>query len=151
MFFLIIYVVLNLLLVRSDLRSKLLPDRYTCPLLWTGLLWHCLSRPDFLADAVVGAMAGYASFAAIYWGYRLLRGREGLGYGDVKYLATLGAWHGWPALPALVFYAALFGCCAVAFILCRHRKLQVIKNPLPFGPFLAAAGFVVGYPTLIGF
>ncbi|MDT3414051.1 UNVERIFIED_ORG: prepilin signal peptidase PulO-like enzyme (type II secretory pathway) [Atlantibacter sp. SORGH_AS 304] len=82
MFFLIIYVVLNFLLFRSDLRLKLLPDRYTCPLLWTGLLWHCLSRPDLLADAVVGAMAGYASFAAIYWGYRLLRGREGLGYGD---------------------------------------------------------------------
>ncbi|MDH2915212.1 A24 family peptidase [Kosakonia sp. HypNH10] len=151
MFFLILYIVLNLLLVRCDLRSGLLPDRYTCPLLWTGLLWQYLSHTEFLADAVLGAMAGYISFAAIYWGYRLLRGHEGLGYGDVKYLAALGAWHGWSVLPALVFYAALFACCAVAFTLCRCRKLQVIKNPLPFGPFLAAAGFVVGYPTLIRF
>ncbi len=151
MFFLIIYIALNLQLVRCDVRSRLLPDCYTCPLLWAGLLWHCLSRTDFLNDAVFGAIAGYTSFAAVYWGYRLLRGREGLGYGDVKYLAALGAWHGWASLPALVFYAALFACCAVAFTLCRQGKLQVIKNPLPFGPFLAAAGFVVGYPTLIRF
>jgi len=67
MFFLILYIVLNLLLVRCDLRSGMLPDRYTCPLLWTGLLWQCLSHTEFLADAVFGAMAGYISFAAIYW------------------------------------------------------------------------------------
>ena len=149
--FLLIYFVLSGLLVREDIRSGILPDKYLCPLLWAGLLYQLCLHPDFLPGAVVGAMAGYVGFAMIYWGYRLIFRREGMGYGDVKYLAALGAWHGWPALPALVFFAALFGCCAVAFTLCRCRKLQVIKNPLPFGPFLAAAGFVVGYPTLIRF
>ncbi|CAD5359321.1 bifunctional prepilin leader peptidase and methylase (fragment) [Enterobacter cancerogenus] len=105
--FLLIYLLLTALLVREDVRSGLLPDRYVCPLLWTGLLFQLCLHPQFLPSAVAGAMAGYLGFAAIYWGYRLVCHREGLGYGDVKYLAALGAWHGWCILPLLALVAAL--------------------------------------------
>ncbi|MGP3592835.1 prepilin peptidase [Vagococcus sp. WN89Y] len=149
--FVIIYLLLNLLLVREDLRHGMLPDRLTCPLLWSGLLWHCMEHTEFLPVAVIGAIVGYAAFALLYWCYRLVRGHEGLGYGDVKYLAALGAWHGWEQLPALVFIAALLACSlAGARALCT-RSTKVLKNPLPFGPFLAAAGLLTGYQTLMMF
>ena len=90
--FLLIYFALSALLVRTDIRTGLLPDKFLCPLLWTGLLYQLCLHPDFLPSAVVGAMAGYAGFAIIYWGYRLICRREGMGYGDIKYLAALGAW-----------------------------------------------------------
>lgn len=76
--FLMLYAVLTCLLVREDIRSGLLPDKYLCPLLWTGLLFHLTIHPDFLASAVMGAMAGYIGFACIYWGYRMVFKREGL-------------------------------------------------------------------------
>ncbi|WLI76902.1 A24 family peptidase [Kosakonia sp. H02] len=149
MLFLSIYLLLNLILVGYDIRRGLLPDRFTCPLLWSGLIWHCTSRVSFLPQAVMGAVVGYAGFALLYWGYRWLRGQEGLGYGDVKYLAALGAWHGWENLPALVLIASLLACCVVGIKALRYRKWQAIKNPLPFGPFLAAAGLLIGYPILM--
>lgn len=149
MLFLSIYLLLNLILVRYDMRSGLLPDSFTCPLLWSGLVWHCTSHVEFLPQAVIGAVAGYAGFAFLYWSYRLLRGKEGLGYGDVKYLSALGAWHGWEQLPALVFVASLLACGAMSVNVLRRRSLQALKNPLPFGPFLAAAGLLIGYPALI--
>ena len=92
--FLLIYFALSALLVRTDIRTGLLPDKFLCPLLWTGLLYQLCLHPDFLPSAVVGAMTGYAGFAIIYWGYRLICRREGMGCGDIKYLAALGAWHG---------------------------------------------------------
>ncbi|MFN2767650.1 prepilin peptidase, partial [Escherichia coli] len=99
----------------------------------------------------VGAMAGYAGFAVIYWGYRLICRREGMGYGDIKYLAALGAWHGWCVLPVLALVAALMALLyLVAFSLFTPDK-QALKNPLPFGPFLAAAGLCVGWESLINF
>ncbi|CDL33057.1 Leader peptidase (Prepilin peptidase) / N-methyltransferase [Enterobacter hormaechei] len=105
----------------------------------------------FLPSAVVGAMAGYAGFAVIYWGYRLICRREGMGYGDIKYLAALGAWHGWCVLPVLALVAALMALLyLVAFSLFTPDK-QALKNPLPFGPFLAAAGLCVGWESLINF
>lgn len=147
--FIALYLWLNFLLVREDIRSGLLPDRLTCPLLWAGLIWHCNEHVEFLPDAVMGAVAGYSAFALLYWGYRLARGQEGLGYGDVKYLSALGAWHGWELLPALVFIAALLACgLAGARALCA-RSVTVLKNPLPFGPFLAAAGLLIGYQTCL--
>ena len=147
--FFCIYLFINLILVWHDIRQRLLPDRFTCPLLWSGLIWHCTSRVAFLPQAVIGAVAGYAGFALIYWCYRVLRGHEGLGYGDVKYLSALGAWHGWEALPELVFLASIFACSMVVFNVLRYRRMRVLKNPLPFGPFLAAAGLLIGYPTLV--
>lgn len=141
--FLLLYVALSLSLSFCDARSGRLPDRFTCPLLWGGLLFHLCIIPAQLADAVWGAVAAYASFAFIYWSYRLVRKREGLGYGDVKFLAALGAWHGWMSLPFLVFWAALLACAGIAALGIVHGK-SALKNPLPFGPFLAAAGFITG-------
>ncbi|EQB7869073.1 A24 family peptidase [Citrobacter amalonaticus] len=145
--FLLLYTALSLTLSFCDMRSRRLPDRFTCPLLWGGFIFHLCIIPTQLADAVWGAVAGYASFAFIYWSYWLLRKREGLGYGDVKFLAALGAWHGWIFLPSLVFWAALLGCFGIVVVGIVHGK-SALKNPLPFGPFLAAAGFITGYCRL---
>ncbi|MDM4264154.1 A24 family peptidase, partial [Klebsiella oxytoca] len=83
---------------------------------------------------------GYLAFALIYWFYRGVRGSEGIGYGDVKLLAALGAWHGWRALPQLVLIATILACAAVAVVILRTREREALHNPLPFGPFLAVAG-----------
>lgn len=147
--FLIAYAGLTCLLVREDICSGLLPDKYLCPLLWVGLLYHLIFHSGFLASAVVGAMAGYASFACIYWGYRLICKNEGLGYGDVKYLAALGAWHGWCMLPSMALAAALMAIIYVLIRMLLHPDKQAQKNPLPFGPFMAAAGLLTGWQTLI--
>ncbi|MNC16403.1 Type 4 prepilin-like proteins leader peptide-processing enzyme [compost metagenome] len=147
--FQVIYFVLTCLLVREDIRSGLLPDRYLCPLLWSGLLFHLINRPEFLFSAVVGAIVGYAGFASIYWGYRTVFKREGLGYGDVKYLAALGAWHGWCVLPALTLSAAVLATSYVLIQMLCNPGQQIHKNPLPFGPFLAAAGLLSGWQSLI--
>jgi len=100
---------------------------------------------------VVGAMAGYVGFAVIYWGYRFFFRREGMGYGDVKYLAALGAWHGWCVLPLLALVAALMALLCLLILSLVHPDKQTLKNPLPFGPFLAAAGLCVGWENLISF
>ncbi|MDI3424481.1 A24 family peptidase [Enterobacter sp. V87_3] len=149
--FLLVYLTLSALLIREDVRSGLLPDRYVCPLLWTGLLFQLCLHPQFLPSAVVGAMSGYLGFAAIYWGYRLVCHREGLGYGDVKYLAALGAWHGWCILPVLALVAALMALLYLLILSLWHLEKEPLKNPLPFGPFLAAAGLCVGWQSLINF
>ncbi|AOP97913.1 prepilin peptidase [Enterobacter roggenkampii] len=147
--FLLIYLSLTALLVHADIRYGLLPDKFLCPLLWAGLLFQLCIQPDFLPSAVAGAMAGYIAFAVIYWGYWFICRREGMGYGDVKYLAALGAWHGWCVLPMLALLAALMALlCILVFSLIRPNK-KAIKNPLPFGPFLAAAGLCVGWKTLL--
>lgn len=142
--FLIIYCLLNLLLCRHDLREGLLPDRLTCPLLWSGLLFHVCCRPAALSGAVIGAVSGYASLALLYWLYRWLRGREGLGYGDVKLLAALGAWQGWQPLPTLVLIASGLALAVTGGRFIIRGDITAFKNPLPFGPFLAAAGFITG-------
>lgn len=141
--FLMFYASLSIYLGFYDMRTGLLPDRMTCPLLWGGLIFHQCFFPTQLSDAVWGAVTGYAGFAFFYWGYWALRKREGLGYGDVKFLAALGAWHGWGTLPILVFWAALLACAGVA-VLIFIKGRAALKNPLPFGPFLAAAGFITG-------
>ena len=147
--FLMLYAILTCLLVREDIRSGLLTDKYLCPLLWTGLLFHLTIHPDFLASAVMGAMAGYIGFACIYWGYRMVFKREGLGYGDVKYLAALGAWHGWCVLPAMALSAAILAISFVLIQMVMKPGQQIHKNPLPFGPFLAAAGLMSGWQSLL--
>ncbi|WEF28515.1 A24 family peptidase [Klebsiella aerogenes] len=149
--FLLCYCGLTLALCQQDLRHGLLPDRFTCPLLWCGLLFYLCLAPQQLEDAVWGAIAGYLSFAMLYWLYRGVRGYEGLGYGDIKYLAALGAWHRWQMLPQLVLAASLAAGATwvtLAFYtkFCRNRE-WVLNNPLPFGPFLAAAGFWCGWRT----
>lgn len=149
--FLGLYIGLTLTLGWIDWRTGILPDRYTCPLLWCGLLFSVAIRPDDTATFVLSAVVGYGSFALIYWLYRGLRGREGLGYGDVKYFAALAAWHGWPLLPALAVTActlALIFICAQAL---AFRTWQALKSPLHFGPFLTAAGYIIGTEQWLSF
>lgn len=81
--------------------------------------------------------------AIFYWGYRAIRQHEGLGYGDVKYLAALGAWHGWQQLPLLVFIATGLACAFIVGKALYSRTAADMKNPLPFGPFMGAAGFIL--------
>lgn len=141
--FLLIYLVLSGLLLVQDLRTGLLPDKFTCPLLWSGLIYHQCCRPAQLSDALWGAVAGYGVFALFYWGYRLIRQHEGLGFGDVKFLAALGSWHQWESLPLLVLLAASLASCMTGLAWVKQGR-KVLKNPLPFGPYLAAAGFIIG-------
>ncbi|MCY0388924.1 A24 family peptidase [Robbsia sp. Bb-Pol-6] len=123
-----------------DARTHLLPDVLTLPLLWTGLLLNVGDLFVPLTDAVIGAAAGYLFLWLIYWGFRLLRGKEGMGYGDFKLLAALGAWLGWQALPQIVLLAALAGSLfGLAALFSGRRRAD---QPLPFGPYLAFAGGV---------
>ncbi|EPO1788528.1 prepilin peptidase [Cronobacter turicensis] len=141
------YVLLNAMLVAKDLREGLLPDSLTCPLLWLGLSYHLIFQPQYLADAVTGALVGYLSLWLLYWAYRWLREYEGLGYGDVKFLGALGAWHGWQMLGLLLVIASVLGLIAV-FVLYRLKGRPLLhKTPLPFGPFMAVAGLICSGAT----
>ncbi|MFP5974445.1 prepilin peptidase [Enterobacter mori] len=126
-------------LATIDAKHMLLPDCLTQPLLWAGLLYHALSHTLPLTDALYGAIAGYLSLWLIYWGFRLTTGREGLGYGDFKLLAALGAWCGWQALPSLLLAAALSGI-ALYFLFYKAVKENSV---IPFGPMLSLAGLTI--------
>ena len=126
-----------------DVETRLLPDAITMPLLWLGLAFNLFGIYAPLEDSVGGAMAGYLLLWAIYHGFRFATGREGLGYGDFKLLALLGAWLGWPALPTVVVIASAAG--AVVGIMLVVHGSATRDSPLPFGPFLAAAGLIELY------
>jgi len=129
-----------LALAMIDADTQLLPDRVTLPLLWLGLLVNLFGLLVPLADAVIGAMAGYLFLWSVYWLFRLATGKEGMGYGDFKLLAALGAWLGWMMLPVIVLLSSLVGAivgCALIVLARRGRQI-----PLPFGPYLAAAGVI---------
>ncbi|MDR0673848.1 MAG: A24 family peptidase [Zoogloeaceae bacterium] len=123
-----------------DLDTQLLPDVITLPLLWGGLLLNLSGQFVPLSQAVVGAMAGYLALWSVYWLFKLVTGKEGMGYGDFKLLAALGAWLGWIMLPAIVLISSLVGALVgIALILfARHGR----HIPIPFGPYLAAAGMI---------
>lgn len=142
--FLTLYMVLTVTLGWHDVRTGLLPDRFTCPLLWSGLLFYACLLPGALVDAVFGAVVAYGAFATLCWGFRRVCHREGMGYGDVKYLAALGAWHGWQHFPQLITVASGLALAWVGFQMLASWSGEAIKNPLRFGPFLSAAGFVTG-------
>lgn len=126
-------------LVVIDARHMLLPDCLTQPLLWTGLMFHALFRTLPLTDAIYGAVAGYLSLWLVYWAFRLLTGREGLGYGDFKLLAALGAWCGWQALPSIVLIASLGG----IIVHCLLKPFENKNNLISFGPYIAFSGLIV--------
>lgn len=128
-----------LLLSIIDIQRFLLPDRLTLSLLWSGLLLHAWFTPNYLASAVVGAATGYLSLWGLYWLMKWVTKKEGLGYGDFKMMAALGAWLGWESLPLVAVYASVMGTLFYAwrFFSLRHT------GQLPFGPFLAVAGGVV--------
>nr|WP_051087944.1 A24 family peptidase [Halomonas lutea] len=123
-----------------DLRTQLLPDVLTLPLLWLGLLYQVMFQPLLLESAVIGAVAGYLVLWGFYWLFKLATGKEGMGYGDFKLLAALGAWTGWEMLPLLLILSA--GAGAVVGILAQVTIPRLRGMPMPFGPFLAMAGWI---------
>lgn len=123
-----------------DFRTQLLPDVITLPLLWAGLLFQLLFQPFMLPDAVIGVMVGYLSLWSFYWLFKLVTGKEGMGFGDFKLLAALGAWLGWSFLPLILILSAGLG--AVVGLTAQACAPRLRGKPLPFGPFLALAGWV---------
>lgn len=123
-----------------DLRTQLLPDVLTLPLMWLGLLINTQSVFASPVDAIIGAAAGYLSLWAVFHLFRLVTGREGMGYGDFKLLAACGAWLGWQALPMIILLSSLVGALVGIgmIVLLRHDR----RVPIPFGPYLAAAGWL---------
>ena len=121
-----------------DADTTLLPDDLTLPLMWLGILAALLGYSLPLADAVIGAMAGYLSLWSIYWLFKIVTGKEGMGYGDFKLLAALGAWMGWKMLVPIALIASVVGL-VFALGLRGWAKRDI---PLPFGPYLCAAGYL---------
>jgi len=127
-------------LTMIDFDHQLLPDSITLPFLWSGLalsLW-----PVFVDSptAIIGAIAGYLSLWVVYWAFKLITGKEGMGYGDFKLLALLGAWMGWQMLPVIILLSSAVGAVVgITLILLRGRNRNI---PIPFGPYLAAAGWI---------
>jgi len=123
-----------------DTDTQLLPDNITLPLVWAGVLANYFGVYTDLASSVLGAILGYLILWSIYHLFRLLTGKEGMGYGDFKLLAALGAWMGWQLLPLMVLMSSVVGA-VVGLVLMGSGKLQRDK-PMPFGPFIAAAGWI---------
>lgn len=121
-----------------DFDTQLLPDDITLPLLWLGLLLNIGGGFTDLQSAVVGAMAGYLILWSIYWLFKLVTGKEGMGYGDFKLLAAIGAWFGWQLLPAVILLSSVVGSVIGIglMVLARHGR----EVPIPFGPYLALGG-----------
>ena len=121
-----------------DLDTQLLPDSITLPLLWLGLLFNLWNTYTDLPSAVIGAIAGYLALWSVFWLFKLAAGKEGMGYGDFKLLAALGAWLGWQMLPAIILLSSVVGAVVgvTLIVVARHGR----NIPIPFGPYLAAAG-----------
>ena len=130
-------------LAMIDFDTQLLPDSMTLALLWLGLLFNLWGVFVPLQAAVIGAMAGYLVLWSIYWLFRLATGKEGMGFGDFKLLAALGAWFGWQAIPAILLLASVVG--AVVGILMMVFARHAREVPIPFGPYLAGAGMLSLY------
>lgn len=121
-----------------DFDTQLLPDDITLPLLWLGLLFNLNNGFTTLNAAVIGAIAGYMILWSIYWAFKLATGKEGMGYGDFKLLAAIGAWFGWQLLPAVILLSSVLG--AIIGISLIVFAKQGRETPMPFGPFLAIGG-----------
>lgn len=123
-----------------DLKKQLLPDNITLPLLWAGLIANTSGMFTDLTSAVYGAIAGYLVLWGVYKTFKFFTGKEGMGYGDFKLLAALGAWMGWQMLPQIILLSSLVGACIgiAMIVITRHDK----NIPIPFGPYLAIAGWI---------
>jgi len=123
-----------------DVDHQLLPDSITLPLLWLGISFNLFTVYTDLYASVIGAMAGYFSLSLVYQGFKLATGKEGMGYGDSKLLAALGAWLGWFLLPSIILLSSLVGAIAgISLMIFRRHQRDI---PIPFGPYLAAAGWL---------
>lgn len=124
-----------------DAQTQLLPDSLTLPLLWLGLLINLNGLFTPLSDAVLGAVLGYLALWALYWAFLLITGKEGMGYGDFKLMAALGAWMGWQVLPLVLLLASTLGAVfGYGMVLARRKTMD---QALPFGPCLAIAGLLM--------
>ncbi|OQX39156.1 MAG: prepilin peptidase [Oceanospirillales bacterium LUC14_002_19_P2] len=127
-------------LTMIDFDHQLLPDSITLPLVWLGLICNSFGLFTTLEAALWGAVAGYLSLWSVYWLFKLVTGKEGMGYGDFKLLAALGAWMGWSQLPVIILLSSLVGAIVgISLILFLGRDRTI---PIPFGPYLAAAGLI---------
>lgn len=124
-----------------DTRTQLLPDVLTLPLLWLGLLISTQSVFASPVDAIVGAAVGYLSLWSVFWLFKLLTGKEGMGYGDFKLLAALGAWLGWQGLLGVILVSSVVGVIVGGTLMAATKRGRDV--PMPFGPFLAAAGWIM--------
>ena len=131
------YALISLAII--DYQTTLLPDQITLPFVWIGLIANLSGTFTSIEAAVIGAIAGYLSLWSVYWLFRLITGKEGMGFGDFKLLAMLGAWLGWQALPSIILLSSLagtiIGLCLIAFG--RDRN-----HAIPFGPYLVLAGWI---------
>lgn len=132
------YVLVALLFI--DLDKMLLPDQLTLPLLWLGLLLSTQNIFVGTVDAIIGAAAGYLSLWSVYWLFKLVTGKEGMGYGDFKLLAALGTFTGWQGLPIIILLSSLVGAIAGILIMIIQNKGKSLA--IPFGPYLAVAGWL---------
>ena len=123
-----------------DCDHQLLPDVLVLPLLWLGLIANHFGLFTSLDDALWGAVVGYLSLWSVYWLFKLVTGKEGMGYGDFKLLAMLGAWGGWQVLPLTILLSSLVG--AVLGVIMLRLRNQQTSTPIPFGPYLAIAGWI---------
>jgi leader peptidase (prepilin peptidase) / N-methyltransferase len=123
-----------------DFDTQLLPDDITLPLVWAGLLINLNGTFATLANAVIGAAAGYLILWLVYWAFKLATGKEGMGYGDFKLLAAIGAWFGWQMLPLAILLSSFVGAFVgiALIVIARHGR----NVPIPFGPYLATAGVI---------
>lgn len=128
-------------LTMIDFDTQLLPDNMTLPLLWLGIFLSLIHvSPSSLQSSVIGAIAGYLTLWSVYQLFKLLTGKEGMGFGDFKLLALLGAWLGWQSLPMILLLSAMVGALVgVSLIIFAGRDKNI---PIPFGPYLSAAGFI---------
>lgn len=135
---LLTYVLIALTMIDFD--HQLLPDNITLPFLWLGLLLSVFNIFTDMQSSILGAVAGYLILWTVYQVFKWVTGKEGMGYGDFKLLALLGAWMGWQALPAIILLSSLVGAVVgIALIIFARRDRRI---PIPFGPYLAAAGWI---------
>ncbi|MGI9287903.1 MAG: prepilin peptidase [Pseudomonadales bacterium] len=127
-------------LTMIDADHQLLPDNITLPLLWLGLVANSFGLFTDLQSAVIGAISGYLVLWLVYWGFKLITGKEGMGYGDFKLLAAFGAWLGWQMLPLIVLLSSIVGAALGSAMLLRSKANR--GTPIPFGPYLAVAGWI---------
>ncbi len=123
-----------------DYDTQLLPDQLTLPLVWLGLITNLFGGFTDLSSAIIGAVAGYLFLWSTYWAFKLITGKEGMGYGDFKLYAAIGAWLGWQVLPAVILIASIVGL-LYALVTALAGK-RATAQPIPFGPFLAVSGWV---------
>ncbi len=147
---LFIWALLALTFIDAD--TQLLPDDITLPLLWLGLLFNLSGTFTDLHSSVIGAVAGYLTLWAVYWLFKLATGKDGMGYGDFKLLAAIGAWLGWQMLPLVILLSSLVGAVVgiTLIVAARHGR----NIPIPFGPYLAGGGLIAllwGQPLTQGY